>query len=154
MAKWYARDFRLGSWQLVLFMNPETTLSIVMDVAPSSTLITRFSEFLPTYFVNLGWDDVDDVLGPILSKGTEYRKGADRSIKGMMNQIIMDLSCYQFTERDVGPINLRLLKHLVGGKRPGGYAYPVERFHKWLETQPETSQKPTKKLSLVWSRGK
>ncbi len=147
MAKWCARDFRLGTWQVVLFMNPETTLSIVMDAAPYGTLVDRFREFLPDYFVNLGWEDVRETLGPTLSAGVEYRKNTDRSITGMMNKLVMDLSYYDFTDRDTGSINSYLLKYLVGGNRPGGYEYPLTRFHKWLET---ASREPG--LKLVWSR--
>ncbi|MBS1960592.1 MAG: hypothetical protein JST04_00140 [Bdellovibrionales bacterium] len=147
MAKWCARDFRLGTWQVVLFMNPETTLSIVMDAAPYGTLVDRFREFLPAYFENLGWDDVHEILGPTLSAGVEFRKNTDRSMTGLMNKLVMDLSYYDFSDRDVGSINSFLLKYLLGGKRPDGYEYPITRFHRWLETA-----SPASGLKLVWSK--
>jgi hypothetical protein len=153
LAKWCARDFRLGTWQLLLFTNPETTLSIVMEAAPYNTLTVRFREYAPTYLQELGWKEAQATLTPIFTEGTSYRKGASRSDTGTMNRILTDLeaasACGHLKHRDLRGMNVWLLELLNGGSRPDGYAYPIERFHRWLGITPEPTPK-RRRLHLIW----
>lgn len=134
LTEWYARDFRLGQSQLVLFTNPETCLSVVMKAAPYGTLADRFREYLPRYLHKLGWADAKETLAPHLAEETRFLKAQDRSTTGIMTQLVKELECEfeigRMHPNDTVEMSIRLAETLIGGARPGGYSIPVENFQK------------------------
>ncbi len=134
LTEWYARDFSLGRSQLVLFVNPETCLSVVMKAAPYGTLADRFREYLPRYLHKLGWAEAKETLIPRLAEGTRYFKAQNRSTSGIMTQLVKELECEfeigRMHPNDTVEMSLRLAETLIGGARPGGYSIPVENFQK------------------------
>lgn len=136
LAVWCARDFRIGTHQLVLFMNPTTTLPIVLAAAPHKALIERFRAMLPGHLTDLGWAEARETLAPILAQGTEYCRDGDHSVTGMMNQLLDDLewACKSGRLSADSPMDMtqRLSEILIGGSLPGGYKFPIERFREWV----------------------
>jgi hypothetical protein len=125
MWEWYANDFRFENSNLILFMNSQTYLPIVLKAAPYRDVVQRFEKELETFLAGLGFEaQMRNFPSEIV-----FSKTQDRSVLGVMNRFINDLSYFQYevglSANDTQSISLKLANELVGSKN---YKTPLEMF--------------------------